>query len=157
MNFERSSNFIYFIILLNFLEQCKLAIRETVFPFSEHNFDPFRHIFFVIVMFESASKTLFTECFLRTFSECKAIAQSVVNVRRMRLLAIWDEVSELFTITSFLAQTKHSHSFRGYPTSYIDTHPVIGWIPSKVSKYLVKLLLLVTFEPWTVSKHRRRL
>ena len=39
----------------------------------------------------------------------------------------------------------------------IDTHPVIGWIPSKVSKYLIKLLFLVTFEPRTVSEHRRRI
>ena len=120
-------------------------------------FDLFRHIFFVIIMFESASKTLFTECFLRTFTECKAIAQSVVNVRRMRLLSIWDEVSELLRLLHFLRKQKHSHSIKGYPTSYIDTRPVIGWIPSKVSKYLVKLLFLVTFEPWTVAEHRRRI
>ena len=46
MNFERSSNIIYFTILLNCLEQCKLAI-----PFAEHNFGPFGHILFVIVLF----------------------------------------------------------------------------------------------------------
>ena len=32
-------------------------------PFAEHNFGPFQDIFFVIVLFESQSKTLFTVLF----------------------------------------------------------------------------------------------
>jgi hypothetical protein len=48
----------YFIILyIN--EQYELAIH-----FAEHNFDPFGHIFFVIVLFEPECKTLFRVLFL---------------------------------------------------------------------------------------------
>ena len=36
-------------------------------PFAEHNFSPFQDIFFVIVLFESQSKTLFRVLFLSLY------------------------------------------------------------------------------------------
>jgi hypothetical protein len=45
-------------IMLYINEQCELAIH-----FAEHNFDPFGHIFFVIVLFEPECKTLFRVLF----------------------------------------------------------------------------------------------
>ena len=45
-------------IIFHSNEQCKIAIH-----FAEHNFGPFGHIFFVIVLFEPESKTLFRVLF----------------------------------------------------------------------------------------------
>jgi Cft2 family RNA processing exonuclease len=38
-------------------------------PFAEHNFGPFQDIFFVIVLFESQSKTLFTVLFSSLYQQ----------------------------------------------------------------------------------------
>ena len=43
-------------------EKCKHCITKVI-PFTEHNFGPFGHIFFVVVLFDSQSKTLFPVLF----------------------------------------------------------------------------------------------
>jgi hypothetical protein len=42
----------------------------------------------------------------------------------MRFISL--EVSEWFTIISFLAQSKYSHRYQRV-SNVIDAHPVIGW------------------------------
>jgi hypothetical protein len=49
----KSSEFVYYQITQLSEQKYRLAI-----PFAEHNFGPFRRIFFVIVLFQSLSKTL---------------------------------------------------------------------------------------------------
>jgi hypothetical protein len=61
MTFEGSGNIIFQQITYLF-EKCKQCISKAV-PFAEHNFGPFEHIFFVVVLFDSQSKTLFTVLF----------------------------------------------------------------------------------------------
>jgi hypothetical protein len=59
MTFEKSSGVIIHSLYYSIsLEQCKVAIH-----LADHNFGPFGHIFFVIVLFEPESKTLFRVLF----------------------------------------------------------------------------------------------
>ena len=55
----------YFTRLHNIPEKCKQCNKmyHKGIPFAEHNFSPFQDIFFVIVLFESQSKTLFRVLF----------------------------------------------------------------------------------------------
>jgi hypothetical protein len=61
MTFEGSRGIIFQQIAYLF-EKCKQCITKSI-PFAVHNFGPFEHILFVVVLFESQSKTLFTVLF----------------------------------------------------------------------------------------------
>jgi hypothetical protein len=61
MTFEGSRGIIFQQIAYLF-EKCKQCITKSI-PFAVHNFSPFEHILFVVVLFESQSKTLFTVLF----------------------------------------------------------------------------------------------
>ena len=52
----------YTIFPKNVLKQCNKMYHKGI-PFAEHNFSPFQDMFFVIVLFESQSKTLYRVLF----------------------------------------------------------------------------------------------
>jgi hypothetical protein len=61
MTFEGSRGIIFQQITYS-LEKCKQCITKAI-PFAGHNFSPFEHVFFVVVLFDSQSKALFTVLF----------------------------------------------------------------------------------------------
>ena len=62
--FWKSSEIVYYQITQLSEQQCRLSV-----PFAEHNFGRFGRIFFVIVLFESLSKTLFRVLFSRLYHQ----------------------------------------------------------------------------------------
>ena len=63
MTFEGSRSIIQVFQQITYLfEKCKQCITKAI-PFAGHNFGPFEHVFFVVVLFDSQSKTLFTVLF----------------------------------------------------------------------------------------------
>ena len=61
MTFEGPRGIIFQQITYLF-EKCKQCITKAI-PIAGHNFGPYEHIFFVVVLFDSESKTLFTVLF----------------------------------------------------------------------------------------------
>jgi hypothetical protein len=82
MNFETSSNIIYFTILLNFLEQCKLAIPYIIVLFVE---TPCKFITAVInLRGVSTNKTIIYFIAMQTYKELIAIPFAEHDLRPLR-------------------------------------------------------------------------